>query len=252
MVDVRTVAVSGSASGIGRATCELLVADGARVIGIDLRAADVVADLSNVDGRAVAIDGVNRSCGGRLDAVIACAGVTSDAALSVNYFGVVALLEGLRPLLAAAPVGRAVAIASLAAIHPVDEAVVNACLDADEAKANALSIDPSLRYSSSKAALCRWIRRNAASAEWAGAGIPLNAVAPGTIRTPMTAPYLGSAEAVAQLDAIVPMLLNGHAEPETVAKLMRWLVSEENTHVTGQIVFVDGGADVVLRGDTGW
>ncbi|WP_267907586.1 hypothetical protein [Actinotalea solisilvae] len=36
------------------------------------------------------------------------------------------------------------------------------------------------------------------------------------------------------------------------ARLLVWLVGEENTHLCGQVVFVDGGSDVVLRGDSTW
>ena len=48
----RTIAVTGSASGMGAATRAVLEADGQRVIGVDLRDAEVVADLSTAEGRA--------------------------------------------------------------------------------------------------------------------------------------------------------------------------------------------------------
>jgi enoyl-[acyl-carrier-protein] reductase (NADH) len=48
------------------------------------------------------------------------------------------------------------------------------------------------------------------------------------------------------------MPLGGHADPEAVAELIAWLASPANTHVTGQIVFIDGGADVLTRGDLAW
>jgi enoyl-[acyl-carrier-protein] reductase (NADH) len=44
------------------------------------------------------------------------------------------------------------------------------------------------------------------------------------------------------------MPLHGPSEAVVVARLLAWLASEENTHVTGQVVFVDGGADVFLGG----
>ena len=49
----RTYVVTGSASGIGRATTDLLTERGHRVIGVDVRDADVVADLSTAEGRSV-------------------------------------------------------------------------------------------------------------------------------------------------------------------------------------------------------
>jgi hypothetical protein len=50
----------------------------------------------------------------------------------------------------------------------------------------------------------------------------------------------------------VPMPLNGFAEPIAPAHLLSWLVSEENTHLCGQVIFIDGGSDVVIRGDSTW
>jgi len=37
-----------------------------------------------------------------------------------------------------------------------------------------------------------------------------------------------------------------------IAYLLAWLVSEENTHLCGQVIFIDGGSDVVIRGDSTW
>ena len=48
------------------------------------------------------------------------------------------------------------------------------------------------------------------------------------------------------------MPLNGIADAIVVARLMAWLTSEENTHLCGQVVFVDGGSDVVMRGESTW
>jgi len=55
---VSTVAVTGSGSGLGAALRSRLEADGTRVIGIDLKNAEVEADLGTLKGRAAAIDRV--------------------------------------------------------------------------------------------------------------------------------------------------------------------------------------------------
>ena len=86
----------------------------------------------------------------------------------------------------------------------------------------------------------------------AEAGIPLNAVAPGIIATLMTAELITTPARRKALLGIVPMPLNGIAEPIVVARLLAWLNSEENTHLCGQIIYVDGGSDAVLRGDSVW
>jgi NAD(P)-dependent dehydrogenase (short-subunit alcohol dehydrogenase family) len=222
------------------------------VIGVDLHDADVCVDLSTPAGRTELVERVHDRSGGSIDAVIACAGVTSDAAVAVNYFGMVATLAGLRPLLLGSSAPRAVGVASLASIHPVHDEAVEACLAGDERRATQLANESGSGYASSKAALCRWIRRSAPSGEWAGAGIPLNSVSPGTVVTPMTAPFLATSEGTAMVDSLVPMPLHGHAQPEVIAALLLWLVSPDNTHVTGQNIFIDGGADAVLRGDSVW
>jgi hypothetical protein len=48
------------------------------------------------------------------------------------------------------------------------------------------------------------------------------------------------------------MPLAGPYEPAAAAALLAWLASEANGHITGQTIFIDGGADVVLRGDAVW
>jgi enoyl-[acyl-carrier-protein] reductase (NADH) len=50
------------------------------------------------------------------------------------------------------------------------------------------------------------------------------------------------------------MPLNGPASPQDVAALLAWLVSEENARVTGQMVFLDGGAETLIleRPDDVW
>lgn len=255
----RTVVVTGSASGIGRATAARLEAAGNRVVGVDLRDAEIAADLGVPEGRAAVIAAVERL--ERVDAVVCCAGVEAkgDVTVRVNYFGVVDLVEGLRPLLAAGEAPRAVVVASFAATHPAfDRDLVDACLAGDEptavaACAAALAAEPARSvYASSKRALVRWVRRSAPTARWAGAGIPLNAVAPGIVATPMTRRRLDDPARRWALMDVVPMPLHGPGEPDHVAALLVWLASPENVLVTGQVVFVDGGADAVVRGEAEW
>ena len=253
----RTAVVTGVASGIGKATANLLKSRGDNVIGVDLHDADITADLSSPDGLAQMVSAVEAASGGAIDAIYAIAGVAHDTSLAVkvNYFGMVGTLTGLRPLLTQSSAPRAQAIASMASLNPVDQELVDAMLagDRDAAVARADAVAGSnLIYGSTKQAFARWIRRNAATADWAGASIPLNAVAPGIIRTPMTQDMIATDEATQQLLQVVPMPLNGVAEPTAVAELLAWLGSPANTHLCGQVVFIDGGSDVVIRGDSTW
>ncbi len=258
----RTYIVTGSASGIGATTAEMLRARGEKVIGIDLRNADVEADLSTPSGRQNAAARAIELAEGRIDAVIACAGISAPipATISVNYFGVTELLTALLPALSKSDAPRAAVVSSMASLQPNSPEMVDAALAGDEEKAVAIAAELAaqgpeigyLVYPSSKRALSRWVRRASITPEWAGAGIPLNAVAPGTVVTPMTAQLLATPEGTAMVDAAVPMPLNYHQPPESIAALLLWLTSVENTHLAGQVIYDDGGADATLRGDDIW
>ncbi|MBC9926160.1 MULTISPECIES: SDR family oxidoreductase [unclassified Leucobacter] len=258
----RTVVITGSASGIGAATAELVRARGDRVIGIDLRGADVEADLSTPAGRIDAAAKASELAGGTIDAVIACAGISAPiaATIKVNYFGVTELLEALQPALAASSAPRVAVVSSMASLQANSAELVDAALAGDEAQATeiaeALAVQgPAvgyLIYPSSKRAIARWVRRESITPRWAGAHIALNAVAPGTVVTPMTQDLLSTPEGRAMVDAHVPMPLNSHQPPESIANLLIWLTSAENTHTTGQVIYNDGGADASLRGDDIW
>lgn len=99
-----------------------------------------------------------------------------------------------------------------------------------------------------KHALNRWMRAVAPTAAWAGARIPINAVGPGVIETPMTAGSMATEEGRAMLAQAVPMPLGGYGSAEEVAALIIWLGSPANSMTTGQVIFIDGGADAVIRG----
>ncbi|MEO7349795.1 MAG: SDR family oxidoreductase [Terrimesophilobacter sp.] len=258
----RTIVVTGAGSGIGAAAAQLMKDRGYRVVGVDLKNADVQADLSTPDGRVVAAKEAISAAGGTVDAVIAAAGIAAPTSLTVavNFFGVTEFLAALQPALASSDSPRAVVVSSMATLQPVSDDLVDAMLAGNEAKAREIGDALAqrgpetgyLNYPSSKRALSRWVRRESITPMWAGANIPLNAVAPGTVLTPMTTELLSSDQGRAMVDGAVPMPLNYHQKPEVIADLMAWLVSEENTHVTGQTIYIDGGADASLRGDNIW
>ncbi len=255
----RTYVVTGSASGIGKATSERLRAAGHTVLGVDIANADIVADLSSAAGRAALVDRAAELSRGRLDGVIAVAGlvVPRPVTVAVNYFGAVATLEGLRPLLAASSQPRAVVVSSLAAIEEIDEELLRLIESGDEAAAlahaealgaTANAAGSSVLYTTSKLAIARWVRRTAPTSNWATAGIALNAIAPGVIETPMTKPALETAEGRKALDEGAPAPFHGPAAPPSApAALLDWLTSEDNFYVTGQILFIDGGAEAIRR-----
>jgi NAD(P)-dependent dehydrogenase (short-subunit alcohol dehydrogenase family) len=257
----RTTVVTGARSGIGQAVAALLQERGERVIGIDLADSTVAADLSSQEGRALAIAEVRRLCPEGLDALIECAGLANQdgpAVVAVNYFGSVALAEGLRPLLANGRSPRAVLVSSSASFLPFDEAIVEACLAGDESRARAhassrthdeATARQGAIYAASKHALTRWIRRTAPRTDWAGVGILLNGVSPGLVVTPMTTPLLATDEGRRVLAQAVPRAVPNPADPRDLALLLAFLASADNRYLVGQVPYCDGGTDVLVRGD---
>ncbi len=251
MLVERTILVTGSASGIGAATYALLRGQGHRVIGVDLRDAEIEVDLSNAAGRSKLAAEAARMAPGGLDGVIAAAGThapDAELVVSVNYFGAVATLENLHQLLIRSSRPRAVVISSTAVLSPIDQPIYDACLAHDEALARAHALRMSANaYASSKKALARWTRQSAVSEKWAGSGILLNAVMPGTVKTAMTAPVLATAEGRAALKVLTPIATANYGEPVEVAEMLDFLVNLKGNYVVGQLIFVDGGTDAIRR-----
>jgi NAD(P)-dependent dehydrogenase (short-subunit alcohol dehydrogenase family) len=251
----RTYVVTGAASGIGAATARRLREQGGRVIGCDLHDAEVIGDLASEGGRAAMIEGVSAASGGRIDAIIANAGGgPAETSLSLNFFGAVATLEGLRPLLSESPAPRTVAVSSIASLRPPDPCLVEACLALDEAAALAQAQagsawgDGLALYANAKHALNAWCRRAAIAPEWAGAGIPLNVVALGFFDTPAARYILSDPGLKTEAERMTPLRDAFPGRPEQAADLLSWCVSPQNALMTGQILFLDAGAECLARG----
>lgn len=254
----RTIAVTGSASGMGAATKARLEAAGHRVIGVDLHDAEVTADLSTPEGRQTAIDVITELSGGALDGLVTWAGIAGltdvpgDLLVSVNYFGTVTLLEGLRPLLARGDRPAAVAISSNSTTCqpgvPMD--VVELCLAGDEAAARAAgeAATALMSYPATKTAVARWARRHAPTEDWAGAGITLNVVAPGAVETPMLEATRHDPTVGVFVEAFpVPVGRKGTADE--LAAFVEFLLGPDARFFCGSVLFVDGGTDAQLRAD---
>ena len=243
---------------MGAALSERLVAAGDRVIGIDLKNAEVEADLGTPAGRAQAIERVKDVSGGALDGLVTLAGLAglperpASLLISVNYFGTVEMLSGLRPLLARGTEPAAIAISSNSTTcQPgLDEDLIASCLAGDEDATRVLAGDgDSLgTYPVTKTALSWWVRRHAPTADWAGAGITLNAVAPGAIETPLLQEGRDHPTVGPLIDAFAaPIGRNG--QPQEIAALLEYLLGPDARFFCGSIVFCDGGMDAQLRAD---
>jgi NAD(P)-dependent dehydrogenase (short-subunit alcohol dehydrogenase family) len=248
-------AMTGGATGIGSALRQQLTERGHQIISVDIKKGDIIADLSSTEGRADAVKGITARAPDGLDGFIACAGLPPVAKplsliAKVNYFAVVATVEGLRDLVAKRRGTVLIVASNSAPMISADDPYVAACLAGDEAVACAEveRRDGQTAYSGSKHAIAIWMRRKVV--EYARAGVRMNAIAPGITRTPLTDQLFADAEfgeVMREFEKSVPW--GGCAQPEQIANVMRFMLTEEANFVCGSIFFVDGGSDAMLRND---
>jgi 3-oxoacyl-[acyl-carrier protein] reductase len=234
----RVALVTGGTRGIGLATVRALVNAGATVVltGRDeARARDTAANagaaaglaLDVTDAKAVSslVRGVAKEHG-RLDIVVANAGIMEDAllgmireelvdtTLSTNVAGTLHTVQAAARAMMRKKTGSIVVLASIVGEYGSAGQTV---------------------YAASKAAVAN-IAKSAAK-ELGRSGIRVNAVAPGVIETDLTAGL--SEDAKAENAGKTPLGRLGRAED--VANAIRFLVSDEASFVTGQVLGVDGG-----------
>lgn len=235
--------ITGSARGLGRAIAEKLAAEGAKVVVSDIDEAmarstaaeiaqtygvETVAlghDVSSEDSTKDVMRSVISQFS-RIDVLINNAGITRDArlmmmkladwdlVLSVNLTGAFICTKLASKQMLRQKSGSIVNIASVIGLM------------GNVGQAN---------YSASKAGLIGLTKTTAR--ELAGRGINVNAIAPGYIRSDMTA---GLSEEVSQ-KMLLQIPVNAYGEPEDVANTALFLVSDLAKYITGQVVNVDGG-----------
>jgi NAD(P)-dependent dehydrogenase (short-subunit alcohol dehydrogenase family) len=245
-------ALTGGATGIGAAIKQRLRDEGNQVIVVDIKDADIIADLSSKDGRQAAIAALRDAAAGGLDGLITCAGLGSNVTnhpliTQVNYFGTVELIEGTKDLLAAKR-GAIVLISSNSAPMNNSPEFVEVLLSGDEEKAIRFSetIAAQEVYSGTKKAVACWMRSHVV--DYAAAGVRMNAIAPGYTQTPMTEqvendPTYGPA--IKEFMGSIPVGYPG--KPEDQAAATSFLLSPQARFICGSVLFVDGGHDAMFR-----
>jgi 3-oxoacyl-[acyl-carrier protein] reductase len=237
-LDGQGAIITGSARGIGRGIATVLASEGARVAIADVNLAAAEATAAELGGIAIAVDVTDRdsvramaatalAAFGRLDILAANAGIYPTALIDeiderewdrvndLNARGAFFALQACAPAMRERGYGRVVLTSSITGPitgHP-----------------------GYAHYGASKAAMLGFMR--SAALELATAGVTVNAVMPGNVRTP----GLDEAGEEHQRQMLASIPLRDFADPADIGWAVRFLASPEARYITGQTLIVDGG-----------
>ncbi len=233
----KTCLITAAAQGIGRATAETMIKEGANVIATDIDG-DALSDLKGAECHALdvldadAISALSNSTG-TVDVLFNCAGFVHngsimesteeewDLAFSLNVKAMYRMIRAFLPGMLEAKGGSIINMSSVASSL---KGVPNRCI-----------------YSASKAAVIGLTK--SVAADYVAQGIRCNAICPGTVDTPSLHDRLkatGNYEQ-AKKDFVARQPMGRLASAQEIANLIIYLASDEAGFTTGQAHIIDGG-----------
>lgn len=240
----KVVIITGGASGLGKAAVEKFAREGAIVYACDMDVEgldNLKKEFSELPGKVIPkrlnvtdrpaiteLVGEIKSEFGRIDGLINNAGVTRDAliqrmseedwdlVINVNLKGVFNMTQAVAPVMIDQGYGSIVNTSSIVGVYG--------------------NIGQS-NYSASKGGVIAMTKTWAKELTRKGAKIRVNAVAPGFIKTPMTEKM--PEKILVALEEKIPLKRMGL--PEEIANVYFFLISDESSYLTGQVIGVDGG-----------
>ena len=253
-IEGRVALVTGGASGIGAACVKRFADEGAIVVGLDVTAVPesewaehgaerfVTADVRDEDSITAAVSSILQEQG-QLDIVVNAAGVEGvgtvvdidraewERIIGVNLTGTFLVCKHVLPVMVAAGRGSVVNLSSVEGLE-------------------AIQMQPA--YSASKGGVVL-LTRNLAI-DFGAAGVRVNCLCPGLVRTPMTEMLFDDGIAEIRDRFIAQHMLGRPGLPEEIAAAALFLASDDASFVTGHALVVDGGFSAGRRlvppGDT--
>lgn len=215
----RTALITGAARGIGRAIAEHFRERGANVLAPSRQEMDLCSNES-IDSYCNALELpidilVNNAGINPLASALEFSDADLQATVQINLVAPMRLLRALSPSMTERHYGRIVNISSIW---------------------SGVSKQRRFVYSTTKSGINGMTR--AAAVELSGAGVLVNAVAPGFVNTELTRQN-NSEDALLTIAGTIPA--GRLAEPAEIAEVVAFLCSSRNSYITGQIIFADGG-----------